>query len=162
LRLSLQGQQLVFSVLDPVESKSVEIQRFPVHPSDVDWTAVWSLSPDGNKIAIADFDMGMPTAKLQILTLADRKVSTLQLQGWKWCETVGWSADGSHLFAVAGKSWDSSSALLFLDLRGNLQVLAETDAGGTLIIHLVGSPDGHYLAYSERIIDGNVVMPEHF
>lgn len=71
---------------------------------------------------------------------------------------MAWAADGSHLFAFAGKSWDSSTALRFIDLRGNLQVLAEAPAGGALLIHLVDSPDGIYLAYTERIFDGNMVM----
>jgi serine/threonine protein kinase/Tol biopolymer transport system component len=157
----VQGQQLVFFNLDPVEGKGAEIQRVQVHPG-ADWTQAWALSPDGNKIAIADFDPGMPTAKLQILTLADRKVSTLPLQGWKWCQTVAWSADGGHLFATANKSSDSSSALLFLDLRGNLQVLAEAAIGGAWLHHQAASPDGHYLAYTKRTYESNVMMLEHF
>jgi len=152
----VQGQELVFSNLDPVEGKGAEIQRFQIHP-DVDWASgAWSLSPDGNKIAISDWMAG---AELRILTLADGKVVTLGLQGWKWCGTIAWSADGSHLFATAGKSWESSSPLLFLDLRGNLQVLDEVPA---LRFHPAASPDGRYVAYTKRTYENNVMMLEHF
>jgi len=153
----VQGQQLVFSVLDPVEGKGAEIQRVRVHP-DADWAAAWSLSPDGSKIAIAD--PWMAAAELQILTLADGKVVTLALRGWKWCDTVAWAADGSHLFATASSG--TSYALLFLDLRGNLQVLAEAPAGRAWLHHQVASPDGHYLAYTKRTWESNVMMLEHF
>jgi len=76
--------------------------------------------------------------------------------------SVAWAADGSHLFATCGKGWEDSSALLFLDLRGNLQVLAEALAGGAWLHHPVASPDGHYLAYTKRTYEGNVMMLEHF
>jgi hypothetical protein len=155
----VQGQQLVFFNLDPVEGKGAEIRRVRVHP-DNDWITAWSLSPDGNKIAITD---GAPAAELQILTLADGKVSALPLQGWDWCGAVAWSGDGSHLFAVAQKGLGiANPALLFVDLRGNLQVLAEGVVGGVQLIHPVASPDGRHVAFMERTYDSNVNMLEHF
>ncbi len=155
----VQGQQLVFFDLDPVEGKGAEIQRVQVDP-DEDWLTGWSLSPDGNKIAITS---GTPAAELQILTLGDREVSALPLQGWYWCGAVAWAADGSHLFAIAAEGLGiSNQALLFLDLRGNVQVLAEGVVGGVKFIRAVASPDGHYLAYTKSTSDSNVMMLEHF
>jgi Tol biopolymer transport system component len=156
-----QGQQLVFFNLDPVEGKGAEIGRVQFH-ANADWTAAWSLSPDGTKIAIADG--GMPAAELQILTLADRKVSTLPLRGWNWCGTVAWSADGSHLFAMAQKGLGvRNGALLFIDLRGNLRVLTESPVGGERFIGFPSaSPDGRYVAYGKRTWAVNVMMLEHF
>jgi eukaryotic-like serine/threonine-protein kinase len=157
----VQGQQLVFFKLDPIEGKGAEIQRVQFH-ADADWTQAWSLSPDGNKIAIADTEM--PTAELQILTLADGKVATLALQGWKWensaTRSVAWSADGSHLFSTADAA--SFRALLSIDLRGNQQLLAEVPGGEAFLFHPVPSPDGRYLAYMSRATENNVMMLEHF
>ena len=150
-----EGQQLVFSTLDPVDGKGAEIQRLDTHPE-----AEWSLSPDGNKIAIADW-LGH-SGEVRILTLSDRKVMTILLQPWKW-ETVGfvgWSADQSHLFATAMSG--TSVALLFVDLRGKLQVLDETSPNEGLIFWTVASPDGRFVAYSKRIYESNVMMLEHF
>ena len=42
-------------------------------------------------------------------------------------QSVAWSADGNHLFACRFSG--TSSALLFIDLRGKLQVLAEAPQG---------------------------------
>jgi WD40-like Beta Propeller Repeat len=149
------GHQLVFSTLDPVEGKGTEIQRLDTHPE-----AEWSLSPDGNKIAIADW-LGR-SGEVRILTLSDRKVVTLLLQPWKWemVGFVGWSADESHLFATAMSG--TSVALLLVDLHGKLQVLEETSPNEGLIFWTVASPDGRYVAYSKRIYESNVMMLEHF
>ena len=151
----VQGQQLVFSTLDPVQGKGAEIQRVGV-PSDEDW----SLSTHGNKIAI--IHPGTSAGTVWILSIADHKVVTLALQGWKWdrIQSVAWSTDGSHLFATAWS--DASTVLLFIDLRGNLQVLAEVPQGGGWLNDPVPSPDGHYLAYYKRTYESNVMMLEHF
>lgn len=99
---------------------------------------------------------------LRILTLADRKIATLVLRDLKsrTLQSVAWSADGNHLFATA---WtEISSAVLLIDLRGNLQVLAEAPQSGEWLCHPVASPDGHYLAYMKRTYESNVMMLEHF
>jgi len=151
----VKGQQFVFSIFDPVEGKGAEIQRVAVHPN-----AYWSLSPDGTKIAIAD-DQTI-AGEVKILTLAESKVVTLALKGWRWktVQTVAWSADGGHLLATAYTG--TSFVLLFIDLRGNLRVLTEVPWGEAWLYKPVPSPDGHYLAYMKRTYESNVVMLEHF
>lgn len=156
----IQGQDVVLSVLDPVEGKGAEIQRLKFY-SSINWSpANWSLSPNGNKIAIVE-DRG-PASEVRILTLADRKVVILALQGWRWdyVQSVAWSADGNHLFATAYS--DASTVLLLIDLRGNLQVLDEVPPGEAWLSAPVPSPDGHYLAYMKRTYESNVMMLEHF
>jgi len=152
----IQGQQLVFSILDPVEGKGAEIHRVQ---APAEGELLWSLSPDGNTIAITDPATG---GEVRILTLADRKVVTLPLQGWKWdqMQSVAWSADGGHLF---GTAWSgTSTALLFIDLRGNLQVLADAPTNEAWLYNPVASPDGRYLAFMKRTFESNVMMLEHF
>ena len=76
-------------------------------------------------------------------------------------QSVAWSADGSHLFVTAWS--EASNVLLFIDLRGNLRVLAEVPTGEAWFgADPVASPDGHYLAYMKRTYEGNVMMLEHF
>ncbi len=152
----LQGQQLVFSELDPVKGKGAEIQRVDVHRGD--WSVAWSVSPDGNEIAI--LDPGANRGEVKILTVADHALRTLALQGWKWdgAQSITWSADGNHLFATA---LTATSVVLFsIDLRGNMRVLVEEGAGW--LSYPVPSPDGRYLAYMKRTNESNVVMLEHF
>jgi Tol biopolymer transport system component len=151
----MMGRQLVFSILDPAKGKGAEIQRVEVGVS-----AMWSLSPDGNKIAI--IDPKRDGSKAWILTVSDGTVVTLALQGWKWkyMQSVAWSADGSHLFATAFTG--TSFVILFIDLRGNFKVLAEVPLGEAWFDDPVPSPDGHYLAYMKRTFEGNVMMLELF
>jgi serine/threonine protein kinase/Tol biopolymer transport system component len=149
----VEGQQLVFSVLDPVAGKGAELRRVEA-PAN----AYWDLSPDGKQIAIVD-----PTGsqgEIRILTLADRSTVTLPLQ-WKrgLIQSLAWAADGKHLFATA---WAQSAAILLVDLRGNLQVLTEAPAAEEWLYGPVASPDGHYLAYMKRVFESNVIMLEHF
>jgi len=155
----IQGQQLVFSRLDPAEGKGAEIERVDVHLGG-DWSEAWSVSPDGNKIAVVDpaGDRG----EVRVLTLADRRIVTLALRSWKWKEiqSVAWSADGNQLFATA---YTGTSFVIFLiDPRGKLQVLAEVPAGEAWLANPVPSPDGRYLAYMKRTYESNVMMLEHF
>jgi len=75
-------------------------------------------------------------------------------------ESVAWSTDGSHLFATA--SSETSTVLLVIDLRGNLQVMTDEPIGGAWPYRLVTSPDGRYLAYMKRTFESNVMMLERF
>jgi serine/threonine protein kinase/Tol biopolymer transport system component len=151
----VEGQQLIFSILDPAEGQGTEIERLQFH-----FYEYWSLSHDGNKIALVD--PGASAGEVRILTLADRKVMTLALQDWKWIriQSVTWSSDGSHLFATAIS--ETSTVLLLIDLHGNLQVLDEAPIGETWLYGPVASPDGHYLAYMKRSYESNAMMLENF
>jgi dipeptidyl aminopeptidase/acylaminoacyl peptidase len=151
----IQGMQLVFSRLDPVEGKGEEIMRVDVH-SRPDW----SLSPDGNKIAIVDpLDSA---GQIRILTLADRKVTTRALKGWTWnsVQSVSWAANSNDLFATV---WGGTSvAILFVEDGGNLQVLEKATPSEAWLNGVVVSPDGHHLAYMKRSFGSNAIMLEHF
>ena len=153
--LEVKGQELVFSILDPVEGKGAEIQRVEALAS-----TNWDLSPDANKIAIVNPQGGR--GEIRVLRLADRSVVTLALQGWKWdqIQSVAWSPDESHLFATAWSG--TSNAVVLIDLRGNLQVLAEVPQGEAFLYQPLASPDGHYLAYEKRTYGGTAMMLEHF
>jgi serine/threonine protein kinase/Tol biopolymer transport system component len=149
------GQQLVFSILDPVVGKGAEIQRVNGVSNPY-----WSLSPDGNKIVIAD--PGASAGDVRILTLANRSVETLKVQGWKWkhMQSAAWSADGTHLFATA--YGDVSIILLLIDEHGKFKVLDETTPGEAWLSNPVASPNGRYLAYMKRTYESNVMMLEKF
>jgi serine/threonine protein kinase len=151
----IKGQQLVFSILDPVNGKGEEIQHVQFR-SDI----ACALSPDGNKIAVVDPEAYV--GEVRILTLADRKVVALPLRDWKWqkIQSIAWSADGSQLFATAYTG--TSFVIALIDLRGKLQVLAEITGGEAWPFRPVPSPNGRYLAYARRTFESNVMMLEHF
>ena len=116
----VKGQQLVFSVLDPVDGKGAEIQRVALRSA-----AYWSLSPDGTKIAIAypGVICGRGTDS-NLSRSQNRDFSAPELEWCKIVQSVAWSADGSHLFATAFTG--TSFVILFIDMRGNLQVLTRS------------------------------------
>jgi DNA-binding winged helix-turn-helix (wHTH) protein/Tol biopolymer transport system component len=149
------GKQLVFSFLDPVHGKGTEIQRIDVKALFADW----SLSPDGTRIAIGDPSSG---GWIQILTIADGKLASLPHSGtWAGVQHVAWAADGKHLFATA---WSNEvpgqyEAILSLDLQGHVEVIEVAGAGW--LQDLRASPDGHYLAYTKRNPENNVMLLEN-
>ena len=152
----LQGKELVFFTLDPVKGKGNEIQRVGSDPY-----ATWSLSPDGTKIAIAPVTR---ESWIRLLSLSDHKVTELPRNGtWEAVQHVTWGADGKHLFATA---WSDPTgkfqSIVYLDQQGNLQPLNEAKQGAGWFMDMQASPDGHYLAYTERLYEANITMLENF
>jgi len=150
------GNQLIFSYLDPVHGKGAEIQRVDVKSLVVDW----SVSPDGTRIAIGDSGSG---GWIRILTIADGKLASLPHRvTWGSVERVTWAADGKHIFVTA---WSNEipgqhQAILSVDLEGHAQVIEVAGAGW--LQDLRASPDGHYLAYTKRNTESNVMLLENF
>ena len=152
----LQGKELVFSRLDPIRGKGDEIQRV-----DADTYATWAVSPDGTKIAITPASL---EGWIRVLSIPDHKVAELPHSGtWQMVQHVTWAADGKHLFATA---WSDPTArfqsVLYVDLQGNLQPLNEVKQGAGWFMSMEASPDGHYLAYTERLYEANITMLENF
>jgi Tol biopolymer transport system component len=150
----VQGKELVFSRLDPISGKGDEIQR------DSDPLAAWALSPDGTKIAIAPANEKW----IRVLSISDHKMTELPRSGtWEMVQHVTWAADGKHLLATA---WSDPTgkfqSILYVDLQGNLQPLNEVKQGAGWLMDMEASPDGHYLAYTERLFEANITMLENF
>ena len=145
--------QLVLSMLDPVRGKGREITRLrAVSPQ-------WALSPDGTRIVISD-DLANPKG-LVILSLAAGTKNTVHLSDSRWQpEYVCWSADGKRLFATALS--DLESSLLSIDENGRTEVLRNRPYAGGLFFNPKVSPDGRYLAFTERTNRINLFLLENF
>jgi eukaryotic-like serine/threonine-protein kinase len=141
----LEDNQLAFFTLDPVKGRGAEIARVPNRVADL---PEWSLSRDGSKIAMVE--TGEESNKIKILSLPDRAITSLPVQGskWKYLTAVCWAADGKHLFAI-GES-ESSSALIAIDPAGRLAVLQEVDPAQAWLGLPIASPDGRFLAFTKR------------
>jgi len=151
----VQGKELVFFRLDPIQGKGDEIGR------DSGPLAAWALSPDGTKIVIAP---NTAESWIRVLSIPDHKVTELPRSGtWESVQHVTWAADGKHLFATA---WSDPTgkfqSILDVDLQGNLQPLNEVKQGAGWLMNMEASPDGHYLAYTERLYAANITMLENF
>jgi DNA-binding winged helix-turn-helix (wHTH) protein/Tol biopolymer transport system component len=152
----LKDGQLIFSRLDPLKGRGEELARVAGYQTPI---PVWGLSPDGTSIAVVDPQEAK--AEIQILNLADRKVTLLPLRDWKWewVAQISWAADGKSWFAYA-QTDHASDALLSIDARGNPRVLQEVPVGQ--ITSLVPSPDGKRLAFTKRMYVDDVMLLENF
>jgi Tol biopolymer transport system component len=153
----IKDQQLIFSHLDPVRGRGVEIARIAGYQTG---DPRWDLSPDGTRIALVDPSEGK--GEVRILGVADRKVTVLPVKDWKWqfLSIISWAADGKTLFAQAQDSL--SFALISIDTNGNPRVLQEVPAGSAWIADIVPSPDGRSLALTKRTYLDDVMLLENF
>jgi hypothetical protein len=86
----------------------------------------------------------------------------LPVRGWKWqwWQMVAWAADGRTLFAEVESGYFYS--LLAIDANGSAHVLQELPPGSVRITSIAASPDGRFLAFSERAGFCNVALLENF
>jgi serine/threonine protein kinase len=159
----LKDRQLIFSHLDPAKGKGEEIVRVDRYQGlgSGGLDSRWGLSPDGSKVAIVDCVEIEPT--IRILSLADRKITTLPLRDRKWSclSWISWTADGKNLFAVAAVG-SSLWAILSIDANGNPRALYEVPLGAAWITHIAPSPNGRSLAFTKRIYVNDVMLLENF
>lgn len=113
----------------------------------------WSLSPDGQQIAIAG-------DALQLCRIDNTMKKRLDLGKWqisRQLQSVAWFSNGSGLFVTS--FGPSGTALLSVDLAGHVSVLQQ---GRNWLCCQKTSPDGRLLAFSLTQIEHDVVLLENF
>ena len=151
------GNQVVFSVLDPVNGRGRELARADVKKGA---GRNWSLSPDGKYIAAAT---GMN--QVFIVKTENGDVRSLPLKGWFTLQFANWTADGSHLYLSGNRvlsEGTSEWAILESDLAGNFKVLIRVPYNAGWLANPIPSPDGRHLIFLERTWPTSVMMLENF
>jgi Tol biopolymer transport system component len=150
-------RQLVFLDLDPVKGRGAELARIADAPGS---RPAWDLSPDGARLVIVD--TAQSNGEIQVLNLADRKVTVWPVRDRKWqfLRNINWAADGKSFFAHAQSA--SSIALVAIDPNGNPRVLCEFPVGAGWVDSIVPSPDGRSLAFTKRTFVNDVMLLENF
>ena len=101
--------------------------------------------------------------RISIVPIADHRVTVLPYSGkWYKVQHLTWAADGNHLFATAWPDANSAQGILLLDPLGNSRLFTEIAGSTGWLADMRASPDGHYLACTERIFDSNVMPLEDF
>jgi hypothetical protein len=114
----------------------------------------WSLSQDGNQLAIADNHL------MRFLTIATGAAHDVALQTWR-LPNVDWSADGKSV-VVATTAPDGSPVILRVTGAGGADVLLKGDRS-TRYWWMIPSPDGRHGALVATIPgDNNVWTIENF
>jgi len=150
--------QLAFHAFDPLRGKGRELTRVEISP---DTQYNWDLSPDGSRIALQRSNDQQ--GGLKVLPLTGERAYDVVVQGWHQLDSIRWAADGKGWFVSS--SSEGSDTLLFVDLKGQAQVLWRQPsllpwtAGGTSGIP---SPDGRYVAFAASALAGNAWMIENF
>ncbi|MGO9339443.1 MAG: LpqB family beta-propeller domain-containing protein [Terracidiphilus sp.] len=145
--------QLIFYSLDPVDGKGKELARTKLGKSaNVDW----SILSDGSTIAISSQDQ--LREKIRVLYLQDGSERNIPLpHGWLiW--NVNWSADGKALFAAVQTT---GYFIARVELDGKTRVLLDRGRVHWLSYPRV-SPDGRFLAFSQRTFESNAWLLENF
>jgi len=145
--------QLVFYALDPVHGLGKELARTKLGTAD---QLSLTFLPDGSRIAISSSDQLQ--GRIRVVDLTSQKQSEISLpQGLKIVDLV-WAIDGKAL--VASVSQTSGYSIMRIEMNGNTHVLL--GRGMHELSSLVRSPDGRYLAFSQRTLENNVWLLENF
>lgn len=147
LRTTISREYYVFNELDPVFGKGRELARtkwMPGHTTD------WSVSPDGTQLAIPNHDS--QDARIRVLRLDSSRTGSqeheVRLPGLANLLELAWAADGQGWFVNMDTS--VGRRLLFVYRDGRFVRL------GNIHGCPVPSPDGHHLAFVDRIATTNV------
>ncbi len=151
------NNELVFFKLDPAKGKGDELARAESHNANA-IRERWSLSPEGTRIAIADW--GRESTSIRILRLDDGKITAWPLSKPQLIDDVAWEGDGKRFFAIT--DLESSVALEFIESDGRLTPLYEVPADRGTLAYPIASPDGRFLAFSQRTFISDLVLLENF
>lgn len=116
-------------------------------------TVSWDLSPNGSRIAYAEYDWR--TTTIHIHDLASNTVHDFPLKDVVELSTLAWSADGKNLFVTTFSL--TGSSLLNVSLDGRFRVLYK---GAKEVEGARQSPDGHHLAFGDVVSASNVWLVE--
>ena len=131
------AQDIHFIRFDPVTGQQTPL-GFGVQGSKYNW----SLSPDGQTIALAQWRR----PEVQLLSTKTGKARTLTLQSNRGVASVDWAADSQSLWA-SSSTFTGTQALLNIDLRGHvIQVFQDPDRD---VGWAIPSADGRHIAFWE-------------
>jgi len=136
---------LVFYLLDPLRGLGKEVARThdPIG-------AVWSISRDGNRIALA------VVKGVRLIDLHGGAESELAMSGLIW--SLCWAPDGKTLYAALQAG---DYQLVRIGLDGKTTVLLNRGRNQFLGNAII-SPNGRYLAFSQQSYDTNAWLLQNF
>jgi hypothetical protein len=150
--LSSDRKQIVFTALDPVKGRGLELARFDdAHTQE--WG--WDLSPSGKQVVL----YSEVAKRFIILSLEAQSHQRTDVRTKLNLRTMRWASDGAGFFA--GNATQSGAELLYVNLKGTAQTLW-TVRGRRPFVMAEPSPDGHHLAIQAGIQDSNLWMIENF
>jgi Tol biopolymer transport system component/DNA-binding winged helix-turn-helix (wHTH) protein len=144
------AQAIHFIQFDPLTGKQTPL-GFSVQGNKYNW----SLSPDGQTIALAQWRR----AEIQLVSTKTGETRTLALQSNRGLSSLDWAADSQSLWA-SSSTFTGTQALLNVDLRGHVrQLLQDPDRD---VGWAIPSSDGRRIAFWEAGGTSNAWMLKGF
>ncbi len=144
------GNEVVFSSFEPAPgAKRTEIFRAAVEDAN---DVFWDLSRDGTRIA---YSYVHDYSHIRVRDLRRRTEREISIPQWPELQSIGWSADGTAIFAAAFAPKGSSVVKVTLDGKARLLY-----GSGEPIEMLKASPDGRYLAFGQMLSSVNAWLIE--
>jgi Tol biopolymer transport system component len=152
------GGTMSFHALDPLMGvgRLIGEARIPVAHS------VWSISPDGTRIAYVANAAGDDAGDLKIMTMsiADGTSRELPIDALGVPIDLSWAADNKSLFAI--DAFGNQFRLLRIDPQGRASVLRRSVSRFSSFNLSFQSPDGKWLAFDGWTPDANAWVLENF
>jgi Tol biopolymer transport system component/DNA-binding winged helix-turn-helix (wHTH) protein len=117
----------------------------------------WTLSPDGNTLALAKGKWGGEDSQIRLVSLEGGPDRWLTIHGWPGITSIDWAADSKSIWAPTAGEKDN--ALLQIDLQGNARAVWRPKNVG--VSWAIPSRDGKMLALHVHSSSANVWMLEH-
>ncbi|HTA22547.1 MAG TPA: protein kinase [Terriglobales bacterium] len=146
-------KQMIVTAFDPVKGRGRELTRFDLDPADDLDHFLWSLSPDGTRVAAAPGRQG----PIQVRSLIDGSTQAIRPKALARMRQLFWAADGKN-FLMTNTS-NAGSEILHVDLEGNASVLRKCDSDRCFAL---ASPDGRHVAIYDWKVTANMWMMENF
>ena len=153
---SFTNEALEFYEFDANTGKSSLMFRI----ADSEWSLYnWTLSPNGELLALAKKLRAQDEAELQIMSLRGGSTRKIALKDWRMIRTIDWAADGKSIWASASPRF-GQEGLINVDLQGHVKPVVKE--GSPYVGWAIPSQDGKRLAIWEASGASNVWMLENF
>jgi Tol biopolymer transport system component/DNA-binding winged helix-turn-helix (wHTH) protein len=147
-----------FFYFDPEKGLGAQITKAEIRSINA-YDFNWSLSPDGQMLAMAKREGTQDLPSIRILPLGDGEEKTIPVTGWAGLGSVDWAADSKSVWAT-GYTNGGGKTLVNVPLTGKVRTLL-TEKEMTLG-WAIPSPDGKHLAIWKAHGDSNVWMLENY
>ncbi len=153
---SFTNEALEFYEFDSDSGKSSLMFRI----ADPEWQLHnWTLSPNGELLALAKKLRAQEEAEIQIMSLRGGSTRKIALKDWRMVSTIDWAADGKSIWASASPRV-GEEVLVNVDLQGHVRPVVKE--GSQYVGWAIPSQDGKRLAIWEASGASNVWMLENF
>ena len=153
---SYANQALEFYEFDAETGKNTLLFKI----SDSEWQLYnWTLSPDGEMLALAKKLRAQEEAEIQIMSLRGGSTRKIALREWRSVRSIDWAADGKSIWTCASPR-EGEEMIINVDLQGRVKQAVKEPS--PYIGWAIPSQDGKRLAIWEASGASNVWMLENF